>query len=205
MRPDQRAARPQRHVHAAAAQRREPVFVGVHEPVGDQDRVHARERALQRLGKLAVDETRRQPHAFGELDGPDRFRVVVNEHDERAEAHQRTQPLAHRVDDLGQVERRGKGLREPVQRDEELVGGGHLRGLVDRGRAMALDLADEIAGERAERAAEEVDDRDLARGPRVGRLDRLHQDRGLRRRSCRRSGFRSRRGDPTRSPRAASR
>ncbi len=173
----ERAPGPQRHVHAAAAERGEPVFVGVHEAVGDQYRVHARQRALERLRELAVDEARAEAHAFGELDGPRRFRVVANEHDQRAEAHEGTQALAHRVDHLGQVERRRERLRETVQRDEELVGGRHLGGLVDGRGAVALDLGDEVAGERAERTAEEVDDGDLARRAPIGRVDRLHEDR----------------------------
>ena len=37
--PDERAAGAQRRVEAAAGQRREPAFVGMHEPVVDEDRV----------------------------------------------------------------------------------------------------------------------------------------------------------------------
>ena len=65
-----------------------------------------------------------------------------------------------------------------MQRDEKLVRGRHLRRLVDRGRTMALDLADEIAGEGAERTTQEVDDGDLTRGASVRGVDRLHRDGG---------------------------
>ena len=65
-----------------------------------------------------------------------------------------------------------------MQRDEELVGGGHLGGLVDRGCLMALDLGDQVAGERTERAAQQEHDRDLAGRALVGGVDRLHRDRG---------------------------
>ena len=112
---------------------------------------------------------------------------------------------AHRVDDLAQVERRREGLRERVQRDEQLVGGGHLGGLVDRGRLVRLDLGDQVAGERAERAAQQEHDRDLAGRPLVGGVDRLHRDRGRRRRCTRRSRSRPRPAGPTRSRRAAGR
>ena len=73
--PDERAPRPERGVEAAAGQRREPAFVGVDEPVVDQDRVRARERTLQRLRQIVVVQVRGQPHAFGELDRPHRLRA----------------------------------------------------------------------------------------------------------------------------------
>ena len=79
----------------------------VHEPVFDDHRVRARERALERLREVVVAHVRREPHAFGELDRPHRLRVVADEHDERAEPERaNAAACARRVDDLAQVERR---------------------------------------------------------------------------------------------------
>ena len=43
-------------------------------------------------GQVVVGQVRREPDAFGELDGPHRLRVVAHEHHERAEPHDRPQP-----------------------------------------------------------------------------------------------------------------
>ena len=112
IKPDDRVARAERRVHAAAGQRGESAFVGMDEPVVDEDRVRARERALQRLRQIVIAHVRGEPDAFGELDGPHRLRFVAHEHDQRAETDDGAQPLAHRVDDLAQVERRRQRLRQ---------------------------------------------------------------------------------------------
>ena len=205
---DERAPGAQRGVEAAAAERREAVFAGLADPVGDHDRSRRRHRAADRLRQVPLGEAGRNAHALGELGPPAGARVVGHEHDERGVGEEGAHPLANRLDDLAEVERRRQGLRERVQRDEEVVGGRHLRGLVDRGGALRLDLDDEVARERAERAAEQIDDGDLARPSRArirGGIGRLHRDRRERRdragdARCRRSP-----GGPTRSRRAAAR
>ncbi len=143
------------------------------------------ERALEGLREVVVAHERREPHAFRELDRPHRLRVVADEDDQRAEPEQRTQPGAHGVDDLAQVERRRQRLRQAVQRDEQLVGGREVGGLVERGRPVTFDVGDEVAGERTERTAEEEDDGDLAGRAGVGLVDHLHGERGQHRHHAR--------------------
>ena len=121
-------------------------------------------RTAQRLGEQVAAQLLRQAHAFGELDGPFVARVVAHEERERTELEERAESRARRLDDLVQVERGGKGLRDTVQRDEQLVGRRQPRDLVPRGFLVQTQLVDEAARERADHPAEQEQDADLGRG-----------------------------------------
>ena len=158
------ASCPQRDVHAAARHRRAAPSVVAREQVGLEDGRAVVEHRAQRLGEQVAAQATGESQAFGELDVPFVARVVANEEGERPELEQRPQPRARRVDHLVQVERSRKGLRDPVQRDEELVRRRQARDLIPGRFLVQAQLVDEAAGERSEHAAEQEQDADLGRG-----------------------------------------
>ena len=146
------------------------------EQVGLEHGAAVVEDRAQRLPRACRRGAAGETQAFGELDRPFVARVVADEERERTELEQRTQPRARRVDDLVQVERRGKGLRDAVQRDEQLVRGREARDLIPGRFLVQTQLVDEAAGERAEHAAEQEQDADFGRGTLTLRIVVLQDD-----------------------------